>query len=216
MKSKELQYNGEKVSVSYELPRCIHAAECVHGLPRVFDPNRRPWIEPDAAGPDELLRVVIECPTGALHLERKDGGPGESTPKLNKASIEADGPIYVHGQIEIVTPQGQVLLADTRVALCRCGSSENKPLCDGAHAKAEFRDSGELQPSDEGPASDVNGKVKLTPLPNGPLLFDGPLHLAGPSGHGAHSAKGALCRCGASENKPFCDGSHARVGFLTE
>jgi CDGSH-type Zn-finger protein/uncharacterized Fe-S cluster protein YjdI len=216
MKSKVLRYSGEKVSVNYDLPRCIHAAECVHGLPRVFDPNRKPWIEPDTADPDELLRVVIECPTGALHLERKDGGPDEPMPKLNKASMEADGPVYVHGRIEIVTAQGQLLLEDTRVALCRCGASENKPLCDGGHVKAEFRGSGTLQPGDEAPATGHTGKLKLTPLPNGPLLFEGPLQLASATGESVPLTKGALCRCGVSENKPYCDGSHGKAGFLAE
>ena len=73
MKSKILRYSGAKAAISYDVKRCIHAAECVHGLPDVFDPDRKPWIEPDGAEPEQLLEVVTSCPTGALRLERSDG-----------------------------------------------------------------------------------------------------------------------------------------------
>ncbi len=151
MKSKILRYSGAKAAISYDVKRCVHAAECVHGLPAVFDPNRKPWIEPDRAEPEKLLDAVMSCPTGALHLEQSDGEHAESTPPENTATIEPNGPIYVRGDVEIVTRQGEVLLKDTRVALCRCGSSENKPLCDGQHAHVKFQDDGMLD--------DIDGKL---------------------------------------------------------
>ena len=60
------RYRGEAVDVSFDGARCRHAAECLRGLPAVFDVGSRPWIDPDRAGPDELMRVVARCPTGAL------------------------------------------------------------------------------------------------------------------------------------------------------
>ncbi|MDH3744811.1 MAG: CDGSH iron-sulfur domain-containing protein [Acidobacteriota bacterium] len=49
---------------------------------------------------------------------------------------------------------------------------------------------------------------------NGPLLLAGPFTLAGSgAGDTVSGDKAALCRCGASANKPFCDGSHVAVGF---
>ena len=68
MKAKVRQYSGENAAVTYDAVRCIHAAECVHGLPEVFDPERKPWILPDQANPEELRRGVVACPTGARHL----------------------------------------------------------------------------------------------------------------------------------------------------
>ena len=46
-------------------------------------------------------------------------------------------------------------------------------------------------------------------LENGPLAFRAELRFEG----GGHSLRATLCRCGASNNKPFCDGSHKSLGF---
>src|SRR6056297_3317510 len=81
------QYDGEDITVRYDVERCIHARECVHGLPAVFDPEKTPWIEPDQAEPDDLADVITRCPTGALHFERTDGGPAEETPEENVITV---------------------------------------------------------------------------------------------------------------------------------
>ena len=56
--------------------------------------------------------------------------------------------------------------------------------------------------------------VKIEVLKNGPYIVTGPLELRDASGQ-VYPAKErmALCRCGASTNKPFCDGTHSRIGF---
>jgi len=62
----------------------------------------------------------------------------------------------------------------------------------------------------------LNGhSCSIQPSDNGPLLVRGPVHLVDPEGNEfvVRARNIALCRCGASENKPFCDGSHARIGF---
>ena len=68
----------------------------------------------------------------------------------------------------------------------------------------------------DGPA--VATEVPDTPTtvdvrPNGPLLVRGDLHLTAPGGEPRAAHRAALCRCGASENKPFCDNSHRAIGF---
>ena len=63
-------YAGADVTVSFDAERCRHAAECVRGLPAVFDTKRRPWILPDAAPASEVVEVVGRCPSGALRIER--------------------------------------------------------------------------------------------------------------------------------------------------
>jgi CDGSH-type Zn-finger protein len=58
--------------------------------------------------------------------------------------------------------------------------------------------------------------TKVTVLPNGPYIVEGGAPLNDGEGkpiEGAGKEKYALCRCGASENKPFCDGAHAKTGF---
>jgi uncharacterized Fe-S cluster protein YjdI len=65
-------YTGTTVDVSFDAALCEHAAECVRGLPAVFDVQQRPWIQPDGAPADDVVEVVGRCPSGALRIERDD------------------------------------------------------------------------------------------------------------------------------------------------
>ena len=71
------EYENDDVVVTWEPAYCIHTANCLNGLPEVFDAWRRPWIEVDKASADDIADVVMRCPTGALHFRRLDGGPEE-------------------------------------------------------------------------------------------------------------------------------------------
>ncbi|MEQ9399623.1 MAG: (4Fe-4S)-binding protein [Longimicrobiales bacterium] len=135
--SKAREYEGDGIVVSYELRRCIHAAKCVHGLPEVFDPDRRPWIDPSGSDADRIAAVVERCPTGALTYRRTDGGPAEEAP-APYIRTAPDGPVYVQGSIELRDADGQVYWTGTRAALCRCGASKNKPFCDNTHLDIGF------------------------------------------------------------------------------
>jgi uncharacterized Fe-S cluster protein YjdI len=64
-------YSGLEVDVSYDADVCIHAAECVKGLPAVFDTKAHPWIQPDGAPADQVIAQVARCPSGALQIERR-------------------------------------------------------------------------------------------------------------------------------------------------
>ena len=64
-------YAGKDVDVSFDPEVCEHAAECVRGLPSVFDTKARPWIQPDGAPADDVIEVVGRCPSGALRIERQ-------------------------------------------------------------------------------------------------------------------------------------------------
>lgn len=55
----------------------------------------------------------------------------------------------------------------------------------------------------------------VTPLPDGPLNIRGELRIVTPQG-AQREVRASLCRCGASSNKPFCDGTHSRVGWKSE
>ncbi|HLA64437.1 MAG TPA: CDGSH iron-sulfur domain-containing protein [Rhodothermales bacterium] len=213
----EKTYPGDGIQVRYGPRRCIHFAACVRGLPGVFDPDRRPWIVPAGADADAVARVVTRCPTGALHYERTDGGPGETTPAVNTVRVAMDGPLYVRGDVTVETPEGFVVLEDTRVALCRCGRSSRKPFCDNSHRSTDdsegFIDAGSLGTCTPKEAEGEGTALRVELRPNGPLLFRGPITITGADGNQVTTAKVSLCRCGASANKPFCDGSHRNVGF---
>lgn len=67
---------------------------------------------------------------------------------------------------------------------------------------------------DGGPQEPVADPATITPRPNGPLFVRGALRLATPDGETIlETPRAALCRCGASGNKPFCDLSHRRINF---
>jgi CDGSH-type Zn-finger protein/uncharacterized Fe-S cluster protein YjdI len=215
MGSRKHNYEGEDIDVHYELKRCIHAAECVHDLPRVFDPNQKPWVDPEAADADLIAAVVECCPSGALHHDRKDGGDAEIPDDRNTIRIQTDGPIYVRGDIVIRDTAGDTIVEDTRVALCRCGGSANMPFCDLSHQKNSFMDSGRLGEGLVKTESTLTegDQLEVKPAHNGPLILRGKFFLIGAEGEERAGEVVALCRCGQSANKPFCDGSHKSVGF---
>ena len=219
MSNKVREYQGQGITVTYQVERCIHAEKCVHGLPQVFNPKQRPWIQADHAEADELAAVVMQCPTGALKFSRQDGGTEEVAPSENLITLEVNGPLYVSGEVEIRQKDGTVLFTETRLALCRCGASQNKPFCDNRHVERGFHDKATLVGASPKPedAADLDGKLRLTPRPNGPMLFQGQVEIRSHDGQTTmHLTKGALCRCGASLNKPFCDGTHNAIGFQAE
>jgi len=135
----ERVYANDRIAVSWEPGFCIHAAECVRGLPAVFDNQRRPWVIVDNATPDEIGDVIQRCPTGALHFRRVDGGPQEPVPAQTVVRERPNGPLFVRGNVTVFSQDRALIREDTRVALCRCGASENKPFCDGSHRKVGFR-----------------------------------------------------------------------------
>ncbi|MBT2897060.1 (4Fe-4S)-binding protein [Streptomyces sp. McG3] len=121
-------YDGEGIVVGFDAHRCLHAAECVTGLPAVFDVGRRPWIQPDNAPADEVADVIHRCPSGALQYHRTDGMPDEVPDVPTHVSLHADGVLHVRGDLEVATPYGPC--HETRVMLCGCGATGNTPYCD--------------------------------------------------------------------------------------
>ncbi|MEV3860828.1 (4Fe-4S)-binding protein [Streptomyces sp. NPDC050095] len=123
-------YRGNVITVSFDARRCLHAAECVRGLPQVFDTGRRPWIEPDAAPGDEVAAVVRRCPSGALRYELVDGTV-ELPPMATTVERTPDGRLVMRGDLRIRTADGEEAV-ETRATLCGCGAGGNQPYCDHA------------------------------------------------------------------------------------
>ena len=143
-------YTNEAIDITYDPRRCIHAAECVDGLPAVFDTGRRPWISPSGASADDIAAAIERCPSGALHYTRWDGGAPEVPPVQTTIAPVPGGPLYVRGLIQLRAADGSLLVDDTRMALCRCGQSQNKPFCDNSHLGTGFDDADAHQDGDAG------------------------------------------------------------------
>ena len=201
---------GQKMALSFETKRCIHARFCVTGAPKVFLANvQGPWIHPDAMEVERVVEIAHACPSGAITYHRLDGVHDETAPPVNLAAIREAGPYAFRGQLEIDgEPVGY------RATLCRCGASKNKPFCDSSHHDVEFSASGE-PPSGKTDMLPVrDGTLAIEPELNGPLAVSGNLEITSGTGRVvARVTTARLCRCGGSSTKPFCDGTHAKIGF---
>ncbi len=203
-----------------------------------------------------------------------------------KIDVLDDGPLIVDNLETLTNSKGESVEVDDKIALCRCGESQNKPFCDGSHKSAGFTGKRESNASfskerayegkeitvhdnraicchagecvsglnsvfdinsnpwinpDNATVDQVISVVKKCPSGalsytigevqtrefNGPLVIniakDGPYNVSGnieinvaedikPPANDHYS----LCRCGASKNKPYCDGSHSDIDFKDE
>ncbi|HXF45358.1 MAG TPA: CDGSH iron-sulfur domain-containing protein [Burkholderiaceae bacterium] len=131
----------------------------------------------------------------------------------NSVAIRPHGPYVFARKVIVCDAAGNVLREDAQVALCRCGQSGNKPFCDGSHSRVGFGDAGLCAKPEVGPIT-ADGPARVTAKANGPLMVEGPLEVKAADGSIAFAGdKTWLCRCGQSANKPFCDGTHKKVGF---
>ena len=201
---------GEKLTLRFDNNRCIHARYCVTGAPDVFIGNvKGPWIRPDAIDVEELVAVAQRCPSGAITYERKDGHPQETPPKVNMIRIYENGPYAVTASIQL---EGEA--PRTRAVLCRCGKSQRKPFCDGSHHAAGFEATSEPPDGPMEVLAERDGALTVRPMVDGPLLLGGNLEICAAAGRPIAKVKRcALCRCGGSKTKPFCDGTHKAIGF---
>jgi CDGSH-type Zn-finger protein len=133
----------------------------------------------------------------------------------NRIKVRANGPLLCTGEVEVLGPDGQLLEEAADVALCRCGHSGNKPFCDGSHREAGFVHDGMLASVSSDESETAGGPLQISVRENAMLVAKGPMTIVDADGRLiATRNKAALCRCGHSGNKPFCDGSHKHVGFV--
>lgn len=134
---------------------------------------------------------------------------------MNTIVATTHGPYECRGELEIVTADGQVLSRTTEAWLCRCGHSANKPYCDGSHSKMEFRDESQPQLDTSAAQPDTGSVLRIGLRVNGPLRIEGRCEVRHPvAGLVFAGEQTALCRCGRSAKKPFCDGTHRQIGFV--
>lgn len=143
------KYQTDDLIVHWDAKLCTHASECWKNLPQVFKPSERPWVKIEQASPEEIIRTIDLCPTGALKYELTSNSRvdpaiarGPNSLLARGASAEAveikatpDGPLMVKGAVRIVDANGELIREGSRIALCSCGKSANKPFCDGSHLR---------------------------------------------------------------------------------
>ena len=140
MSTNEKKYTKDDLTVIWSKDKCIHSGICVKGLGIVFDPNQRPWIDVNKASANEIMKQIDQCPSGALSYQQSD----QSMPDLNKdadvqVEVIPDGPLALKSACTVTLANGEKVMQTKASYFCRCGHSENKPFCDGAHKRNEFK-----------------------------------------------------------------------------
>jgi CDGSH-type Zn-finger protein/uncharacterized Fe-S cluster protein YjdI len=201
---------GKDMTLLFEARKCIHSRFCVTWAPQVFLANvQGPWIHPDAMEVERLVEIAHVCPSGAIRYQRKDGKPDEAAPPVNLVSVRENGPYAIRADMQLAGERGVF-----RATLCRCGASKNKPFCDGSHNDVKFTASGEPASGKTDMLAVRDGVLSVDPDTDGPLRVRGNLEIISGTGRVvARVTQARLCRCGGSGNKPFCDGTHAKIGF---
>ena len=130
---------GKQVTVSYTPVLCGHIAECQRLHKVVFDPSKKPWIQPENGTLDGIKAVIEACPSGALRIAINDEEVHHIDSDEISLSIEKDGP-YVVGNVELEADFNGAGASKKEYILCRCGHSKNKPFCDGTHHDVGWAD----------------------------------------------------------------------------
>jgi CDGSH-type Zn-finger protein len=143
IKDRRRDYPGKEITVHDNRRICSHAAECVNNLSSVFKLGSRPWINPDGSKMNDVIEVVRRCPSGALSYST-DGVEYRDPEEQRNPTVTVlkNGPYHITGGIELIGENIQFGEGASKehYTLCRCGASENKPFCDGAHKSSKFND----------------------------------------------------------------------------
>ena len=213
---QRIEIPGAALTLLFDQKKCIHSRWCVTEAPNVFLPNVvGPWIKPDELDAELLAGIAHVCPSGAIRYRRTDGHADEQPPIVNTISIREGGPYGVRAELSM---DGEPT-AFYRATLCRCGASKNKPFCDSSHHAIGFAATGEPETIEAKAAMlEVrNGAVSIDPQVDGPYAVAGNVEIISGTGRVVARMQSAkLCRCGGSRSKPFCDGTHAVIGFRSD
>ncbi len=146
-------YETDQVRVTFDPRICLHSGICLRSLPAVFDINRKRWIDPGRATPEEVLSTVAKCPSGALRAalvtsvhqalpEAPQPVAPTTRPPDVTITVRRNGSLLVEGPVRVVDADGKILGEGGKCSLCRCGRSKNKPFCDSSHKTAGWSPDG--------------------------------------------------------------------------
>lgn len=141
MESKEIikEYSNEDITVVWKPKSCIHSKKCWKELLQVFDPRKKPWVNMEGATTAEIKTQIEACPSGALSYRSNKTDDQEEVHLETKIEALENGPLLVYGTLNITNSDGSKDKRNKTTAFCRCGASQNKPYCDGAHVQAGFK-----------------------------------------------------------------------------
>jgi len=138
---------GTQMTVLDNRGTCAHSGFCTDRVKTVFHLGENPFVVPNGARMDDIVRAVRACPSGALSyaldgVEIRDGVDQQRPPAIE---ISKDGPYRVTGGIPLRNGQGDdeprnAGASREHYSLCRCGHSQNKPFCSGMHWYVNFHD----------------------------------------------------------------------------
>lgn len=136
-------YKNDDITVVWEPSKCIHSALCFNGLPRVFNPRKKPWITMEGSTSEAIIHQISKCPSGALSVKKNDEIEGNQNKEIEnqqsiKIKVTSGGPYLVEGVFNIEYADGVQRMTNQVTALCRCGQSSKKPFCDGSHRSHSF------------------------------------------------------------------------------
>ncbi|MBI9035030.1 MAG: (4Fe-4S)-binding protein [Bacteroidales bacterium] len=130
MNNKEIikKYDNGEVTVVWKPSLCIHSTLCFTGLPQVFDPGNRPWVNAQGATTQKIIDQVKRCPSGALsYILPNQSEPINTEELMGKPKIAAKEPKAIE------------LEEGKNYAWCICGLSTNQPFCDGSHKTTNMK-----------------------------------------------------------------------------
>lgn len=144
MKDITKEYSNGEITIVWKPAICAHSTLCwkgPDGLGEVFDPEKRPWINAEGANTERIIAQVDKCPSGALSYYYNDAADTKVEVSGNtKVEVSPSGPLLIYGNLIIKHKDGTEEKKHKVTALCRCGTSSNKPYCDGSHVKSDFKD----------------------------------------------------------------------------
>lgn len=129
---------GKSVTVSYTPVLCGHVAECQRLQKALFDPSKRPWIQPENGSLEGILSVIRACPSGALSVAVDDEELHHIDGEISEIQLVENGPVKVKN-VPIDAEFNGARASEKEYILCRCGQSKNKPFCDGTHHDVKWK-----------------------------------------------------------------------------
>jgi CDGSH-type Zn-finger protein len=138
-KNKRQAYAGKRITILDNRAICAHAAFCTDELKSVFRQHDEPWIDPDGAEVEEIIKTIRKCPSGALSYAI-DGVEAQPPQRPPMVTVTENGPYAVTGGIELIGVKFGDGASSEHYTLCRCGASKNKSFCDGSHWEVGFKD----------------------------------------------------------------------------
>lgn len=135
--TRHKQYRGVGITLKDDHSLCAGTGFCGNRVTNVWQMISK---TEDTQVRAQLMSMIERCPSGTL-VYSVNGDSEEIEPDLPvEIAIIVDGPIWVSGGLPIQRSDGSLLEKRNRITLCRCGASDNKPFCDGSHARIGFHD----------------------------------------------------------------------------